>query len=346
MFFFRGVFRRLLKGRLWRDHKRVLWVFVLLSVLVAAYMVVFEKLSPIDSYYFLVTTATTVGYGDFSPRTAFGKFLVTFYMIIGISIIGLFLGKVTDLVLALNSQRRRGLNAMDSNVDLIIAGYPGERKLRQLVGELRSDRRYAEKVVVCVTNRLEEKPTWMMDLDIDFIQGVASDSEVLRRAGVEKASVVLMLARDPEQIESDDFSVAVCLVVEQMNPDARTIVERVRQDDLVFNIIKADTVVEVSSPAVLAQEILDPGAIELQNAIFSNATAGTQFNLEFEGEGTIWREVAGAMLGQNAIPEGFRNPGESRFNLLPSATAKVEKGALVKYRSDRPLAGAELSIIS
>lgn len=344
MFFFRGIFRRLLKGRLWRDHKRVLLVFLLFSVLVAAYMVVFEKLSLIDSYYFLVTTATTVGYGDFSPQTTFGKFLITLYMLIGISIIGLFLGKVTDLVLALNSQRRRGLKAMDSNVDLIIAGYPGERKVRHLVAELRSDHRYAEKVVVCVTNRLQEKPEWMGELEIEFIHGVASDSDVLRRAGVDSASTVLMLARDPEQIESDDFSVAVCLVVEQLNSNARTILERVRQDDLIFNIIKADTVVEVSSPAVLAQEILDPGAIELQNAIFSNATAGTQFNLVFEGQGVVWRELAGAMLSQHSIPEGFRNPGESTFNLLPSATAMVEKGALVKYRSDHPLAWGELVI--
>ena len=344
MWFFRGIFHRLMKGRLWRDHKRVLLVFLLFSILVAAYMVVFEKLSLIDSYYFLVTTATTVGYGDFSPQTAFGKFLITFYMIVGISIIGLFLGKVTDLVLALNSQRRRGLKAMDSNVDLIIAGYPGERKVKQLVSELRSDQRYAEKVVVCVTNRLQEKPAWMSELEIEFVHGVPSDSEVLRRAGVDSASTVLMLARDPEQIESDDFSVAVCLVVDQMNPDARTIVERVRQDDLVFNIIKADTVVEVTSPAVLAQEILDPGAIELQNAIFSNATSGTQFNLKFEGQGVVWRDLAGAMLSQNAIPEGFRNPGEATFNLLPSATAMVEKGALVKYRSDHPIGWEELVI--
>lgn len=43
-----------------------------------------------------------------------------------------------------------------------------------------------------------------------------------------------------------------------------------------------------------------------------------------------------AILAQDAIPEGFRNPGEKHFNLLPLKGDVIESGALVKYRGVRP----------
>lgn len=44
----------------------------------------------VDSYYFTVGTMFTVGYGDMAPKTDFGKVFTTFYMIIGVGIIGGF----------------------------------------------------------------------------------------------------------------------------------------------------------------------------------------------------------------------------------------------------------------
>ncbi len=41
----------------------------------------------IDSFYFSVITLTTVGYGDMSPQTDFGKIFTAFYVIIGIGIL-------------------------------------------------------------------------------------------------------------------------------------------------------------------------------------------------------------------------------------------------------------------
>lgn len=46
----------------------------------------FEKWNYFDSIYFTVTTLTTVGYGDLTPKTYFGRLFTIFYMIFGISI--------------------------------------------------------------------------------------------------------------------------------------------------------------------------------------------------------------------------------------------------------------------
>lgn len=49
-----------------------------------------EHWSWLNAYYFSVVTLATVGYGDLTPKTDFGKFFTTFYILIGVGIIGTF----------------------------------------------------------------------------------------------------------------------------------------------------------------------------------------------------------------------------------------------------------------
>lgn len=58
-----------------------------------------EHFSWLNAYYFSVITLATVGYGDLTPHTAFGKLFTTFYVLIGVGIITTF---ITYLI------RRRG----------------------------------------------------------------------------------------------------------------------------------------------------------------------------------------------------------------------------------------------
>lgn len=46
-----------------------------------------EHMSWLDAYYLSVVTLTTVGYGDLSPQTAFGKVFTTFYIFSGVGIL-------------------------------------------------------------------------------------------------------------------------------------------------------------------------------------------------------------------------------------------------------------------
>lgn len=63
-----------------------------------------EHFSWLNAYYFSVITLTTVGYGDLTPHTAFGKLFTTFYVLIGVGIITTF---ITMMV------RRRGSKLRD-----------------------------------------------------------------------------------------------------------------------------------------------------------------------------------------------------------------------------------------
>lgn len=44
-----------------------------------------EGFSVVDSYYFVVITLSTIGYGDISPQTDAGKIFTIFFVIIGLA---------------------------------------------------------------------------------------------------------------------------------------------------------------------------------------------------------------------------------------------------------------------
>ncbi len=71
---------------------RILIVSVIftLGVGTVVYHIV-EKLSWVNAYYFSVVTLSTVGYGDITPHTTFGKLFTTLYIFVGVGIISTFI---------------------------------------------------------------------------------------------------------------------------------------------------------------------------------------------------------------------------------------------------------------
>ena len=63
--------------------------------------------SVLDSFYFSVTTLTTVGFGDPAPTTAAGKIFTMVYIFVGLGVIGGFINVLAKHTFA-RQQRRRG----------------------------------------------------------------------------------------------------------------------------------------------------------------------------------------------------------------------------------------------
>jgi voltage-gated potassium channel len=98
-------------GRLWRRsrHFRVLVylvVFLLLSG--TLFYSTVEGWSPLDAFYFSVTTLTTVGFGDLAPKTALGKLYTVLYLFVGLGIIGGFINTVAKESWRTGGRRQSG----------------------------------------------------------------------------------------------------------------------------------------------------------------------------------------------------------------------------------------------
>lgn len=309
----------------------MLSIFLITSVFFGSYMYFGEKLSLIDTLYYLTTTASTIGYGDISPKTTVGKTIYIFYVVLAIATFAAILNYISEKVAKEFEKVKKGKIKMKQTVKLMVIGFPNEDKVREIVEQIRNDIRFKTGAIVVVSNDLQEKPIWFDELNVKFVKGVTSDINTLLAAGILETENAIVLAQDPTSIESDEKTVSVIAVLEKLNPSINTIAERVRQDSMLFSIVGCNVISRVTNPEVLAREVLDAGAIEFENAIFSAEVPGTQFNFVLK-EDTVWATLAYDLICKGLIPEGYRLPDASSFILLPQPADVVLAGSLVKYR--------------
>lgn len=84
---------RILYRKLTSYQLLLLLVAIILAIGVTFYHF-HEGFSWLNAYYFSIVTLSTVGYGDITPKTDLGKIFTTFYILIGVGIIGLFINAV------------------------------------------------------------------------------------------------------------------------------------------------------------------------------------------------------------------------------------------------------------
>lgn len=72
-----------------RYHRRLLYVFIVILLVLlggATFYHLVEGWRYLDALYFTAYTMTTVGYGDFAPKTDFGKIFTIVYVFAGVAI--------------------------------------------------------------------------------------------------------------------------------------------------------------------------------------------------------------------------------------------------------------------
>lgn len=80
-------------------------------ILVATgFYVVVEGWSPLDSLYFAVIAAATVGFGDFAPQTDAGKIFTILYVLMSVGLLVLILSRIASGMI----DRRIALRNMES----------------------------------------------------------------------------------------------------------------------------------------------------------------------------------------------------------------------------------------
>jgi hypothetical protein len=79
--------------RMWHQpaFRALMFVEGLLLGVGTVYYHLIEGWNWLDSVYFCVVTLATVGYGDFSPTTPFGRLFAIFYILIGVAMLGVFI---------------------------------------------------------------------------------------------------------------------------------------------------------------------------------------------------------------------------------------------------------------
>ncbi|CAI6033186.1 potassium channel family protein [Cohnella sp. JJ-181] len=181
-----------------------------------------------NAFYWVLTTMSTVGYGDYYAKTAAGKALTIFLYIFGIGLLSLLIGKVIDSIASIQRQREAGLLSYQGKDHFIIVNW--SKKALYAVDEILASLPGADIVIVDESDRhpLQRRS------NVHFISGDPSAEETLGQANLRAArsAIIFADARIDEAALADGKSLLVASSIERLAPDVHTTVEIVQEKNI------------------------------------------------------------------------------------------------------------------
>jgi voltage-gated potassium channel len=287
-----------------------------------------DIVAPENFFYWLVVTASTVGYGDFSPVTRAGKLTVALWVIpLGLSLFAMVLTRAGVAISDIIQRGRKGLHMIELENHTAIVGWNGSRTLRLLELLLSKANGETGPVVLCVDADIENP----MPDRIEFVRVESySHDESMKRASLDRASRIIIDNPD------DNVTLTTALYCDKVSP--HTHITAYFHDESVGELLRTHcgTNIEcIPSVAVemLAKSSLDPGSALLHRQLLDSTQGMTQYSAIYQGDqpipfGELFTHFK-TQLGATLI--GIRPEGEQKIKINPGLDEQISKGTTVYY---------------
>ncbi len=227
-----------------------------------------------DGLWYTIVTMTTVGYGDFFPKTTGGRYFVGGpVMLFGIGLLGYALSVLAAALVSAKTKEIRGMSSYIGRGHLVLINFPGVAKLTQVLDELMHDPSFGKHTAaVLVDEHLEELPPELARRGLHFVRGNPVRDATLTRASIDSAEYAVVLARNASDPASDTLNVTIALAIEARRKSVKTVVECL--DPATEELLKkagCDRIVSASrfDAYFISQELLNPGVQEVMAELLS-----------------------------------------------------------------------------
>jgi voltage-gated potassium channel len=280
--------------------------------------------------YWIVVTASTVGYGDLSPTTIPGKYTVAFFVIpFGLGLFGLAIGRVAAFTSFQWRKGIRGLKNLDYEGHILVIGWNEGRTLQLLKLLLRETSYHSNKqqIALCVRADIDNP---LPDM-VGFVKvaSFSSDEDMLR-AGVDKAGCIII--DNPE----DDITMTTTLYCTTKNPSAHTIAYF--QDDKLVTLLKQHCPNVECMPSVavemMAKSAVDPGSSALHHQLLNADEGMTQYSVKYTGKRTLPIRSFFTLFKESYEATLIGVSTDSDMTLNPSLETIVTPGSTIYYIAD------------
>lgn len=181
---------------------------------------------------FTVVAGEPIG-GD--PTTDFGRVITLSLMMGGLTVFAIFTGTVSAVMVeSLRSIRFRSMEIEEVANHVVICGWNRAGEL--VIDELIHSSRFDHFVVIAENAELEELPVFrQQEHRLYLLVGDYTRLDMLRQAGVERASVAILLADDSKEARTlqdrDARTVLAAMLIEKLNPQIYTTVQLHNRDN-------------------------------------------------------------------------------------------------------------------
>jgi voltage-gated potassium channel len=254
--------------------------------------------TPFIALWWVMTTVTTVGYGDYSPATVEGRIFAIILYVFGIGLIGVLIGKVVDFFSEFRRKRVEGRMTYKGEGHFVIIGW--SPKAKYAVQEILESTIDTEVVII---DQLEKAPL-LVDR-VHYIKGQATKDQTFVKANVLKAKSVLVFADD--KIHDDELadgkSLLIATSIERLGKHIHTTVEVMNENHIKnFQHVHIDDFLlsheTISSLAV--RSAITKGITSLYSQLISRRHGDDLFQIKPIPEWKIYKEAFDALLAEGA----------------------------------------------
>lgn len=186
-----------------------------------------------DGLWWALVTLATVGYGDKCPVTPEGKAVGMIVISGGVIIMGMFTATVASMMVESSIKEGKGLGTIMTRNHIVICGI--NRNLSRILTELSRDTKI--RTIVLVNSMNEDEFGELRDsfetrAELRFVRGDYTRDTVLKRAAVQHAASVIILADSSETSKGsvDDRTILTTLAVKDIKPNVRICAELIDEE--------------------------------------------------------------------------------------------------------------------
>lgn len=251
-----------------------------------------------DALWYVMTTVTTVGYGDFYPVTVAGRIYAIFIFLVGIGIAGLAIGRLVEALGAHRKRKEEGRLTIKGKNHFVIIGW--SEKAKYAINEITETHPNLEVVLI---DQLPVTP--ITHQNVHYVQGDPSIEATLIQANIEEAQSVLVFSDDSihDSALADGKTLLIVTSVERLTPHIHSTVEIKREEHIKnFRHAKVDEFVlsheTVSRMAV--RSAFSKGITGIYTQLLSHNEGENLFEVQKKAEWRTYKDAFDGLLEQGA----------------------------------------------
>ncbi len=222
-----------------------------------------------DGIWWAFVTSSTVGFGDYTPKTMLGRITGILLILFGVSFLTFYFAHLATVTVAKQNEFLEGKSVFRGIGHLIIVGW--NERSRKMIAAL--TKKNPPKQIIIIDETLDKLPAHHSN--VHFIKGRANSDATLAKANLAKAESVIITA-DPnkDELQADMNTILTLLAVKGLNPDIKCIVE-ILTTEHVLNARRAG-----ADKLIRTNNLLSSVMLNLMHSTLSEATFNELINFK------------------------------------------------------------------
>ncbi|OEH92128.1 ion transporter [Bacillus solimangrovi] len=296
MYFFRSLFLKLLKVNNWVLISAS-FTLILFSTIMVTFLEPETFPTLFEGFWWVMTTVTTVGYGDYYPVTVLGRSYAVILYLIGIGLIGVLIGKIVEWFADFRKKREEGKMEYRGKNHIVIIGW--SKKAKFAVEEIME----SSDTNVVVIDQLERAP--LLNERVHYIQGNATKELTMKMSNVQHAKAVLIFSDDTikEPELADGKTLLIASTIESYAPKVHTTVEILDEEHIKnFTHVNVDEFVlsHETISRLSVRSVFMNGVTSIYSQLMSHTHGDDLFQVGVRQNWNTYRDAFEALLQEGA----------------------------------------------